>query len=289
MLALQLAITGLQTGAIYALTAVGFSLIFGSTRIFHFSHGATFIIAAYLFYFMDVSGYGILLSILASASGAIVFGLLMYRFVYVPIQRDDGSFFTVFVASFGVGIVVQNVIGMVFGRGYVAVQTSLSKSVEVAEGLYIAPLAWIAVLCAALFFFALWYFLRFSTTGMALRALADNPELVSVFGLNPKFISACAFSIGSLLVVPAAIISGTTQGLNPAMGHHVMLISLAATIVGGIGSVTGTLIAGLVLGLAESLALLYVESQWTEAVTFAILFLFILIRPSGLLGRSVTH
>ncbi|TNE35087.1 MAG: branched-chain amino acid ABC transporter permease [Alphaproteobacteria bacterium] len=289
MLALQLTITGLQTGALYALTAVGFSLIFGSTRIFHFAHGATFIIAAYLFYFMDISGYGLFLGIVAATAGAIAFGLLLNRFVYVPIQRDEGSFFTVFVASFGIGIVVENVVGMIFGRGFVTIQTPLSFSTEVMDGLFIAPLSWISILCAAAFFGILWCFLKFSHMGMSLRALADNPELVRVFGLNPRFISACAFTIGSILVVPAAIISGATSGLNPAMGHHVMLISLAATIVGGIGSVTGTLLAGLVLGLAESLALLYVDSQWTEAVTFAILFLFIMLRPSGLLGRSAAH
>ena len=285
MLALQLTITGLQTGALYALTAVGFSLIFGSTRIFHFAHGATFIIAAYLFYYMNVSGYGLIAGIAAATAGAIAFGLLLNRFVYVPIQRDEGSFFTVFVASFGIGIVVQNVVGMIFGRGYVTVSTPLSFSVEIMEGLYVAPIAWISMLCAAVFFGILWGFLKYSQMGKALRALADNPELVRVFGLNPRFIAASAFTIGSILVVPAAIISG----LNPAMGHHVMLISLAATIVGGIGSVPGTLLAGLALGLAESLALLYVDSQWTEAVTFAILFLFIIIRPSGLLGRSAAH
>ncbi|PHQ68915.1 MAG: branched-chain amino acid ABC transporter permease [Sneathiella sp.] len=289
MLALQLTITGLQTGALYALTAVGFSLIFGSTRIFHFAHGATFIIAAYLFYFVNVSGYGMILGAIAATAGAIIFGLLLNRFVYVPIQRDEGSFFTIFVASFGIGIVVQNVIGMVFGRGFVTVQTPLSFSVEIMEGLYVSPLAWISMLCAAISFSLLWYFLKYSQMGKALRALSDNPELVRVFGMNPRFISACAFTIGSILVVPAAIISGATSGLNPAMGHHVMLISLAATIVGGIGSVAGTLMAGLALGLAESLALLYVDSQWTEAVTFAILFLFIIVRPSGLLGRSAAH
>jgi branched-chain amino acid transport system permease protein len=119
--------------------------------------------------------------------------------------------------------------------------------------------------------------------------LSDNPELVRTFGLDPRRIEAIAFAIGSLLVVPAAIITSATTGLNPSVGHHVMLISLAATIVGGIGSIPGTVLAGVLLGLAESMALLVVDSQWTEAVTFAILFAFIIIRPSGLLGRTVAH
>ena len=289
MLALQLAITGLQTGALYALTAVGFSLIFGSTRIFHFAHGATFVIAAYFFYAVDAAGWGFAAAALASALGAVAFGLAINRLVYRPIQRNAGSFFTVFVASFGAAIVVQNLVGMVFGRGFVSVSTPLSRSVELVPGVYVSPLAWLAILCAAGFFAALQWFLRRTHLGMALRALADDPELVQVFGLDPRRVAAVAFAIGSAIVVPAAIITGATTGLNPAVGHHVMLISLAAAIVGGIGSVTGTMLAGFLLGLAESLSLLVVDSQWTEAVTFAILFVFIIVRPAGILGRRAAH
>ena len=288
MLWLQLAITGLQTGALYALTAVGFSLIFGSTRIFHFAHGATFVLAAYIFYFCINEGYGPLLGILGATAAAIGFGVFMDRLIYAPIQRHEGSFFTVFVASFGVGIALQNLIGMIFGRSFVTVTTSLSRSVKMAEGIYVSPLAWVAVGCALVFFIGLQLFLKRTHVGMSLRALADNPDLIGVFGLSPRRISTSAFALGSLLVVPAAVITSATSGLNPAIGHHVMLISLAATIVGGIGSTGGALVAGFGLGLAESLALLEFESQWTEAVTFAILYLFILIYPSGLFGRAAT-
>jgi len=288
MLWLQLAITGLQVGALYALTAVGFSLIFGSTRIFHFAHGATFVLAAYIYYFCVEQGYGNLVGILAAALAAIAFGVAMDRLVYAPIQRHEGSFFTVFVASFGIGIAVQNLVGMVFGRGYVTVTTPLSRSVELMDGVYVSPLAWIAIASAFVCFIALQLFLKLTHVGMGLRALADNPELIRIFGLSPRRISTYAFALGSLLVVPAAVITGATTGLNPALGHHVMLISLAATIVGGIGSIPGALITGFGLGLAESLALLQFDSQWTEAVTFAILFLFIILRPAGLFGRAMT-
>jgi branched-chain amino acid transport system permease protein len=289
MLFIQLTIAGLQVGALYALTAVGFSLIFGSTRIFHFAHGATFVIAAYVFYFCFTNGYGAPLGVLAAALCAVGFGVAMDRVIYAPIQRDEGSFFTVFVASFGISIAVQNLIGMIFGRSYVTVSSSLSRSVEMADGLYVSPLAWIAIACAGLFFAGLRLFLSRTHTGMALRALADNPELIRIFGLSPRAISSTAFAIGSLLVVPAAIITSATSGLSPAIGNHVMLISLAATIVGGIGSISGTLAAGFALGLAESLALIRFESQWTEAVNFAILFLFIILRPAGLFGRPAAN
>lgn len=289
MLLLQLLINGLQVGALYALIAVGFSLIFGSTKVFHFAHGAAFTIAAYVFYYLYsvVQGHWTL-AVGAAIFAAVVFGILLDRFVYAPIQRHEGWFFTVFVASLGVGIVVQNLIGMIFGRSFVSVATTLSRSIEIASGLFVSPLSGIAIICAIVLFGALHFFLMRTHVGMALRALSENPELVRTYGMSPRRLSAIVFALGSLMVVPAAILSGASSGLNPAIGHHVMLISLAATIVGGVGSLRGAACAGLLLGLAENLALLHFESQWSEAVTFIVLFLFILFRPSGFFGRAIT-
>ncbi|MHA3904321.1 branched-chain amino acid ABC transporter permease [Castellaniella sp. WN] len=288
MLLLQLLINGVQVGALYALIAVGFSLIFGSTKIFHFAHGATFTIAAYIFYYL----YSILqlhwtVGVAAATAAVVVFGVSLDRWVYAPIQRHEGSFFTVFVASLGIGIIVQNLIGMIFGRGFVSVTSPLSRSMEILPNLYVAPLSGIAILCALAFFFALQAFLMRTHVGMGLRALSENPELVRVYGLSPRRLSMVVFALGSLLVVPAAVLSASSSGLNPAVGHHVMLISLAATIVGGVGSLRGAAYAGLLLGITENLALMYLEPQWSEAVTFVVLFLFILFRPSGFFGRAI--
>ena len=289
MLLLQLLINGIQVGALYALTAAGFSLIFGSTRIFHFAHGAAFAIAAYLFYYLlAVAGTGWIIAALVAAAAAVAFGIAMDRLVYAPIQRHEGSFFTVFVASFGVAIVVQNLIGMVFGRGFVTASTPLSRSIEIASGLYVSPLSGIAIVCAVLFFLGLQLFLTRTHVGIALRALAENPELVRAYGMSPRRLSTYAFALGSLLVVPSALLTSASSGLNPAVGSDVMLISLAATIVGGVGSLRGAACAGLLLGLGQNLALWRLESQWSEAVTFVVLFLFILFRPAGFFGRPVT-
>lgn len=289
MLLLQLLINGVQVGALYALIAVGFSLIFGSTKVFHFAHGATFTIGAYVFYYLyAVSDVHWTLAVLAATLGAVLFGVLMDRLIYAPIQRHEGSFFTVFVASLGAGIIVQNLTGMIFGRGFVSVTTPLSRSVEIMPGLYVAPLSGIAILCALVFFGALQLFLMRTHVGMGLRALSENPELIKVYGLSPRRLSTIVFALGSILVIPAAILSAASSGLNPAMAHHVMLISIAATIVGGVGSLRGAACAGLLLGMSENLALMYLGPQWSEAVTFIVLFLFIIFRPSGFFGRAIT-
>jgi branched-chain amino acid transport system permease protein len=288
MLYLQLLVNGIQTGALYALIAAGFSLIFGMTRIFHAAHGAMFTIAGFVFYeFYAVLEWGLLPSVLACAVAAGLFGVLLNRWVYVVIQRHEGSFFTVFAASFGAAIVVQNLISIFFGKGMVTVSTPLSRSIELMPGLYVAPMAFIAVITAIICFALLHYLFTHTNMGVALRALGENPVLVDVFGLNPKSLGKYAFLIGSVLVVPAAILTAATSWLNPAMGHHVMMISIAATIVGGVGSLRGAAMAGLLFGLAENLSLAFFDPQWSEAVTFVILFLFIIFRPGGFYGRAI--
>ena len=288
MLLAQLLTNGLQTGALYALVAAGFSLIFGMTRVFHAAHGATFTIAGFAFY----QCYAVLhldpvLSTLICAVCAGAFGVALDRWVYAVIQRHEGSFFTVFAASFGAAIVVQNVISIVFGRGMVTVSTPLSKSLELLPGLFVAPIGGVIVACAIACFAILQVLLTRTSLGIALRALGENPELVRVYGLTPRRLSQYVFLIGSVLVVPAAILTASTSGLNPSMGNHVMLISIAATIVGGVGSLRGAALAGLLLGMAENVCLAVVDPQWSEAVTFVILFLFILFRPGGVYGRAV--
>ncbi|ETR75638.1 ABC transporter permease [Afipia sp. P52-10] len=288
MILLQLLVNGLQLGAIYALTAVGFSLIFGSTKIFHVAHGSAFAIGGYVYWWCVAKAgiaapFAALLAILAAAA----FGLVMERFVYRPIQRHEASFFTVFIAAFGVQIIVQNLIGSLIGRGMETVSTPLSRSVEILPGLFVAPIAWISLAVALVLFSALSWFLNRTNVGTAMRALSENPDLVRVFGLDPGRIAQYAFMIGSAIVVPGAIFTAMTAGLNPAIGSHVMLVSLAATIVGGIGSVRGAACGGFLLGLAENLAYWKLDPQWSEAVTFIVLFLFIIFRPAGFFGRPV--
>lgn len=289
MLFLQLLLNGLQVGAIYALTAAGFALIFGATKIFHVAHGTAFTIAGYVFLFAWRAGWPGWAGTAAAIVAATAFGIAMERLVYRPIQRHEGSFFTVFVAAFGVGIVVQNIIGMIAGRGFATVDTPLSFSAEIIPDIFVAPMLWIALGTASVLFAVLTLFLTRHPAGVALRALAQNPDLIRTYGLSSNGLSVLAFAIGSALAAPAAIVTVMTTGLNEAIGHQVMLISIAATIVGGIGSLRGAALAGLMLGVAESLALQFVDTQWAEAVSFLVLFGFIIFRPAGIFGVVQTR
>jgi branched-chain amino acid transport system permease protein len=284
MLLLQLLIDGIQLGALYALMAVGFAIIFGSTRVFHYAHGATYVIIGYIFYFTgERLGLPWWVAALLAATSGVLFGVLLDRFVYRPIQRDEGSFFTVFVASFGVAVVVENVLIILFGASFVSITTPLTRGQDV-HGIIISQLGVFAVVAAIVLFTFLNWFLARTDTGVALRALSENPELVRGFGLNPRRLSQYAFAIGSLMVAPAALVATCITGLTPSAGHRVVLISIAASIIGGIGSLRGAGLGGLILGLAESLAIWRFSTGWSEAVAFVILLCFILIRPAGLFG-----
>jgi branched-chain amino acid transport system permease protein len=289
VLFVQLLLQGIQTGALYALTAAGFALIFGATRIFHFAHGISFTLAGYAFLFAWNAGIPWFGGAAAAVAVATLFGLGMERFVYRPIQRHEGSFFTVFVAAFGVAVVVQNLVGMVAGRGFASVDTPLSRAEEVLPDVFLAPIFYIAVAVAVVLFAALSAFLTRTHAGVALRALAQNPDLLRAYGLSSNRLSMLAFALGSAMAAPAAILSAMTSGLNEAVGHHVMLISIAATIVGGVGSLRGAALAGLMLGVAESVALQFVDTQWAEGVSFLVLFAFIIFRPSGIFGVVQTR
>jgi len=289
VLFLQLLASGIQTGAIYALTAAGFALIFGATRIFHVAHGATFALAGYAFLASSQAGWPWPVGCLLALVAAVAFGLAMDAFVYRPIQRDQGSFFTVFVAAFGMTIVVQSLIELAFGRGFEVVNTSLTMARQVMPGVYLADVFWVAVGVALALFILVTVFLNRTRAGIGLRALSENPELLRAYGLSSRRLSALAFGLGSALVVPGAVLTAMTSGLQPAISAQVMLISLAAAVVGGIGSLHGAALAGLLLGVIENLVISFVDTQWSAAAGFVALFAFILFRPSGLFGRAVVR
>lgn len=288
MLVLQLLASGLQTGALYALTAAGFALIFGATRVFHVSHGACFLLAGYAFLVPVQNGVPWPLACLVSLAVAVLFGAFMERWVYRPIQRDEGSFFTVFVASFGVGIAVQSVIAFSFGSGFQSLSVPLTRAVQLLPGLYVAPVLAVVLAVVAAMFAIVHLLLDRTNIGLGLRALSENPQTLRAYGLPAQRLSALAFVIGSALTVPGAVLTAITTGLQPADGAHIMLISIAATIVGGIGSIKGAALAGLLLGVTESVVVAVVQTQWSQAASFVVLFAFILFRPNGLFGKAGT-
>lgn len=282
MLALQLLINGLAVGALYALAAVGVALIFWTTRVFHIAHGATYLIAAYTF--VSLHQRSIPLALLVSIVSAAIFGWGLNALVYRPIQRSRESFFTLFVASFGVLIVTVNVISIWAGSGPKALPELIGR-VDVGF-LQITWVTIIAIVVAAVFLLGLQGFLEKTETGVGLRAMADNVQLVDILGLNRRRYAAVAFVVGSLLVVPAAILTTYAQGLTPQSGLKIATIALIVSIAGGVGSLPGAVVGAVLLGVVENVSTLFVNASWASAVGFTVLLAILVFRPSGIIPRS---
>lgn len=282
MLATQLLINGIALGSLYALAAVGLSLIFWTTRVFHIAHGGAYVVAAYVFIEL-LERFGAVVAVLGSLAAAVAFGYGINRFVYRPIQRSRDSFFTLFVASFGALIVVSNLISILWGSN---VKTLEPISDPVQVGSIQAPSAAVIGLVVAIVFLAfLQMFLAKSETGVGLRAMADNAALVDVLGLNRRRFGTTAFVIGSAMVVPAAILTTYVQGVQPTSGLRVATIGLVVSIAGGVGSLSGAVVGGVLLGVVENVSILWVNPLWAEAVGFSVLLAILVVRPTGIIPR----
>ncbi len=282
-LLIQLALNGLALGALYALMAVGFALIFGTTKIFHFAHGATFVLAAYTYYAaVSEAGLPVAFALGLCAAVALGFGLACERFVYRPMLRSESASLTIFVASFGLFIAAENAVILVFGSSYHTLESRLSRALQLGP-FAISPVGLCAIVASATILGALEFFLARTYTGAALRAMADNPELVRMIGLNRYYYAKVAFAVGSLMVVPAAVLSVYLSGLSPQSGAWITLVAIASTIVGGVGSLYGAALGGIVLGVAQNVGIWRLPASWGEGIAFGVLLLFLLFRPTGLI------
>lgn len=279
---LQLCVDGVAIGALFALASVGFALIYSTTRTFHFAHGGTMILAAYAYY-ESVSAWRwpIVAALGFSVAVAIVFGVGVDHFVYQPMRRTKASFLTLFAASFGLLIVATNVVVLAFGSGFYSVSSNLGRGFLVGPILVSRADVYAVIVAAALIALLQW-FMRRTRTGVVLRAMMDDRELVDVFGFDSRRYSVVAFLVGSALIVPVAVLTCYTSGLQPGVGAVITLVSIAAAIVGGIRSLWGAALGGLLLGIAENAGVWQFSSSWKPAIAFGVLLAFLMFRPGGI-------
>jgi branched-chain amino acid transport system permease protein len=289
VLVLQLGINGIDAGIIYSLVAVGFSLIFGTTRVFHVAQGATFVIAEYVFWWLTRTvGIPVPAAVVLTLIAAGGFGVAAYVCLYDPMRkRGHNSFFSMFVASLGLLTVVQNGIDAIFGPNGASVKSAVVQGRSVG-GLVIAPITYIEIAVALVAFGSMRVLMRYSRAGTGLRATASDPELMDSVGEGRRRYDIMAFALGSMLVVPAAVLNLYANGAAPTDGINITLIAFTATIVGGVGSLLGGGIAALLIGVVENVAIWKISSAWSEGVVFIVLIVFLVIRPAGILKSSRT-
>jgi branched-chain amino acid transport system permease protein len=281
----QLLANGLLSGSIYALTGLGFGLIYGTTRIFHFSHGAIYVLSSYLFYSIYVqAGVPLGLSFFLTVSISAALGSMLDRFVYVPFVKAGASSRILMLSSIGLYIVIVNVIAVIYGNETKIIEHGLRATYRI-ENVILSQIQVIGGIVFIIILAILIIILNKTELGKLVRAMRDDPLLVSTLGINPGRIRFFVFALGSSLAAVASVLAAMDIGIDPYRGMPAFLNGAVAVFIGGIGIFEGAAIGGLVLGILQGLTIWKANSMWQEPITFIVLLGFLLFRPQGLFGR----
>jgi branched-chain amino acid transport system permease protein len=283
----QLVINGIIAGSIYGLIAIGFTVIYRTVKFFHFAHGIVYTAGAYFAYTLIISLHlNFALSFFLSVILAAVLGVAIDRSVYYPLRQQDASNLIFLLASFGVFIFLQNLIQLIYGAQILTIRTGPIKEGHYFLGAVITDIQILILVVSCCLLVVLWLFIQRTKLGKAMRAVSDDPLAANVVGINPERIIRSSFAIGSALAGAAGILISLETNIEPTMGFSALLKGIIASIIGGIGSIPGAVLGGFFLGLAENLGIWKISAGWKDCIAFAILIIFLLMRPSGILGAK---
>ncbi len=277
-------VTGIALGAIYALLAIGLSLIFGMLTVVNFAHGAFFMVGAFLgVYFLGLTGnFWLSLVIAPLVVGAI--GLLAERFLVRPLYGRGIDY--PLLLTFGLSYVLIDVVRALFGIEGLQSSTPASLRGAVDLGFGHFPLYRLFLIGAtAVVVLALWLFLEKTRYGLIIRAGSRDSEIVRVLGVDISKVWWLVFGLGTAIAGLSGVLAAPTRAVNPEMGIHVLAEAFVVTVVGGMGSLPGAVVAGLLVGIVFSMTALLAPA-YAEMSIFVLMALVLLVRPQGFFGKA---
>jgi branched-chain amino acid transport system permease protein len=285
MLYLNIIVAGLLTGAVYGLMALGLSVIFGVIRVVNFAHGEMMVLAMYAAYLLNAhSGVDPLLMLPLVTLALFLFGYALQRgLINRYITRPDHEQFLLLLA---VATIITASLLMGFGPDARNVQLDYAYDSYELGAVLLDKVRVLAAAGAALGAAALWSFFRFTRTGKSIRACADNHMGAQVVGLDVKRLYAVTFGLGAACVGAAGSLMLLLVDVQPYIATDYTLLAFIIVILGGLGSMPGALLGGLLVGVSEALSGFLIEPSFKSAFSFALLILVLLVRPQGLLGRA---
>jgi branched-chain amino acid transport system permease protein len=285
---LQLAATGLVVGSLYALCALGWGLIYGTTLHFHVAHGAVFTLAAYYAYAgQKFLGLPLAVAVVGAIGAAALSGLLIDLLIYQPLERRGAIRTTLFIASLGLLLLIENLLAILFTPDPLRMDVGrLADAVQVGP-VFLTRLHLVSVATAIFGFLGLMVFLKYSLLGQAIRAVSSSPEMARTVGIDLKRVHLLTYAVGSAISAPAGILVAMDVGVEPYRGTSFVLLASVAVILGGIGSIPGALLGALFLALLENLGVWKIASEWQSTISFGIFLVFIVMRPRGFFGRKI--
>ncbi len=284
---LQALISGILIGGVYALIGIGLTIIFGVMRVINFAHGDIQMVGMYLTYFVfTLLHIDPFLSIVITIPLMFLFGAFLQK---VFVNRVLGALpQNQILLTIGLGLIMSNAVMLAFTSDYRILTTSYSSASLHVGGISISTPLLISFGVTAVITAALYWFLLKTDTGQAIRATAQDREAATLMGINVKRMSILAFGIGSALAGTAGALIAPTYYIFPQVGSTFTLKAFVIVVLGGMGSVIGATLGGVLIGVAESVGGVYFGGGWKDVVVFVLFLLVLLFKPAGLLGKSRT-
>jgi branched-chain amino acid transport system permease protein len=284
---LQSAINALASGALFALLGLSFGLIYSTTQILHFAHGAVFLCAAYVFYVAYIlADWPLPLAAVVSIAAAGLLGWASVRLFYRPLIARCTSGPVVLIASLGLYIAVENAIVLGFGNNSRVVSKGAVQAGFDFASVYVTPLQIVTVAVSLAVALLLFLIVTRSKLGRGLRAIADNSNVADLVGIDVKSLQQAVFAIGSMVVAVAAILNVSDIGVSPGMGLSVVLVATVAAIIGGANSMFAGIAGGFLIGAVQSFGVIWIDPRWQNFLIFSALIIVLIVRPTGVFGAK---
>jgi branched-chain amino acid transport system permease protein len=283
----QALISGVLIGGVYALMGIGLTIIFGVMRVINFAHGDLLMLGMYAtFYLFTLLHVDPFLSIIVTIPLMFLYGALLQKVIINRVLNALPQ--NQILLTIGLGLIMSNTVMLAFTSDYKILTTRYSSSSVTIAGISISSPLVISFVITAILTAALYWFLLKTDTGQAIRATAQDREAAQLMGINVKRMSVIAFGIGSALAGTAGALISPTYYIFPQVGSVFTLKAFVITVLGGMGSVIGAMLGGVLIGVAESIGGLYFGAGWKDVVVFVLFLLVLLFKPAGLMGKSRT-
>lgn len=284
-------INGISLGSVYAIIALGYTMVYGIARMLNFAHGDIIMVGGFtVFTIVTTMGGSPVVGILASVVVCTVLGVTIERVAYRPLR--DASPLAVLITAIGVSYLLQNVALLIFGsnaRQFTSVITV--PALKLAGGkLSISSVTIVTILSCIVIMAALMTFINKTKMGQAMLAVSEDRGAATLMDINVNRTISVTFAIGSALAAVAGVLlCSAYPSLSPYTGSMPGIKAFVAAVFGGIGSIPGAFIGGILLGIIENLAKAYISSQLSDAIVFSVLIIVLLVRPTGILGKKMTE
>lgn len=281
---IQQTINGLAIGGVYVLIALGLTTVFGILGIAHFAHGSVSMFGGYLTYaLVALHGVPLVAAIVIALAVGFLLGLAIEVLAYRPVR--GASHINAFIVALGLTMMMEGLNLEFFGADQVVIPTDLTRVFRIGA-ITIPELRLYAILAAALLILAMTVFVDRTKTGQAIRAVAQNRDAAILMGVNVNTIPLVVFAISTTLGVAAGVMVGSLFAIAPGIGEGLVVKGFAVLILGGLGSIPGAIVGGVVLGVTEAWAAGFISSAYKDVIAFAVMIIVLLIRPEGLMGRK---